>query len=54
MHISRTRNEKDKIIIDNSEIHRIIRNYFEKCYSNKLKNLGEIANFLDKFDLKTN
>jgi hypothetical protein len=32
-----------------NEIQRIVREYFEKLYSNKLENLKEMDKFLDIF-----
>jgi hypothetical protein len=36
--------------ININEIQKIVRNYFEKLYSNKLENLEEIDKFLDIYD----
>ena len=35
------------------EIERIIREYDEKLYANKLDNLEEMDNFLEKYNLLT-
>ena len=51
-HINRIRNEKGKIITDNTEIQRIMREYYEKLYVNKLDNLEEMDNFLDKYNFR--
>jgi hypothetical protein len=37
--------------INTNEIKRIMREYFENLYSNKLGNLEEMGKFLDAFDL---
>ena len=37
------RNEKRKVTTDNAEIQRIIRDYYEQLYSNKMDNLKEMA-----------
>ena len=50
-HINRNRNEKGKITTDTIEIQRIMREYYEKLYGNKLDNLGEMDNFLEKYNL---
>ena len=47
-HINRIRNEKGKITMDTTEIQRIIREYYEKLYANKLE---ELDNFLEKYNL---
>ena len=44
-------NEKGKIAMDTTEIQRIIREYYEKLYTNKLDNLEEMDNFLEKYNL---
>ena len=36
---------------DNAEIQRIIRDYYEQPYGNKMDNLEEMDRFLEKFHL---
>ena len=36
---------------DNAEIQKIIRDYYEKLYGNKIDNLEEMYRFLEKFNL---
>ena len=38
-------------MLDNVEIQRIIRDYFEQLYGNKMDNLEEMDRFLEKFNL---
>jgi hypothetical protein len=45
--ISKIRNKKGEIIAGTIEIQGIIRDYFEKLYSNKLKKFEEMDKFLD-------
>ena len=49
--INKLRNEKGKVTTDNAEIQRIIRDYYEQLYSNKMDNLEELDGFLEKFSL---
>ena len=48
--INKIRNEKE-VRADNAEIQRIIRDYYEQLYSNKMDNLEEMDRFLEKFNL---
>jgi dsDNA-specific endonuclease/ATPase MutS2 len=48
--ISKMRNRKGDITRNTKEIQRIIRNYLESLYSNKLENLEEMNKFLDTYD----
>jgi hypothetical protein len=43
--ITKIRNKKGEITTNTKEIHRIIRDYFKKLYSNKLENLEGWTNF---------
>jgi hypothetical protein len=48
--ISKIRNAKGEITKNTTEIQEIIRDYFEKLYSNKFENLEEMDRFLDTYD----
>ena len=49
--INKIRNEKGQVTTDNVEIQRIIRDYYEQLYGNKMDNLDEMDRFLEKFNL---
>ena len=44
--VNKTRNEKEEVTTDNAEIQRIIRDYYEHLYGNKMDNLEEMDRFL--------
>ena len=53
--INKIRNENGEIIKDNTEIQRIIRDYYQQLYANKMDNLEKMDKFLEKYDfLKLN
>ena len=42
---------KGEVTTDNAEIQRIIKDYYEQLYGNKMDNLEEMDRFLEKFNL---
>ena len=49
--INKIRNEKGEVTTDDAEMQRIIRDYYEQLYGNKMDNLEEMDRFLEKFNL---
>ena len=49
--INKIRNENGDITTDNIEIQRIIRDYYQQLFANKMDNLEEMGKFLEKYNL---
>ena len=49
--INKIRNEKGEVTTNNAEIQRIIRDYYEQLYGNKMDNLEEMDKFFENLNL---
>ena len=49
--INKTRNENGEITTDNTETQKVLRDYYEQLYANKMDNLEEMDKFLEKYNL---
>ena len=47
--INKIRNENGEITTNNTEIQRIIRDYYQQLYANKMDHLGKMDKFLEKY-----
>ena len=48
--INKIRNENRKFTADNTEIQRVIRDYYQQLYANKIDNLEEMDKFLENYN----
>ena len=51
--INKIRNENGEITADKTEIQRVIKDYYQQLYPNKMDNLEEMDKFLEKYLSKT-
>ena len=48
--INKIRNENGEITTDNTEIQRILRDYYQQLYANKMDNMDEMDKFSEKYN----
>jgi hypothetical protein len=48
--MNKIKDEKGDMTTNTNEVQKIIREYFENLYSNKLENLDEMDKFLDAYN----
>ena len=50
MQSNKIRNEKGEVTTDTAEIQRIIRDYYQQLYANKMDNHEEMDKFLERYN----
>ena len=48
--LNKIRDENGEITIDNTEIQRIIRDYYQQLYANEVDSLEKMEKFLEKYN----
>ena len=48
--INKIRNENREITTDNTEIQRMVRDYYQRLYGNKMDNVEETDNLLENYN----
>ena len=49
--VNKIRNEKGEVKTATTEVQRIIRDYYQQLYANKMDNLEEMDKFLERYIL---
>ena len=49
--MNKIRKEKGEVTTNTTEVQRIIRDYYEQLYTNKMDNLEEMDKFLERYNL---